>query len=159
MKSVLTVNNRQVVVIDLDGYSITNNTGNAISNSGTLTLKDTSSSKSGSIVAASDKSKYVSKYDINGDGVVGQKDIDKITENFNTTVNESSPEEIKKCDLNGDMNINMLDISDIINHYNDGYAVLNNGEDSILNIKDINKNNLKGEPEAIYNKDVLIVDN
>ncbi len=159
LSNTITIDTEKNIVIDMLGYSVTNNVGNAISNSGTLTLKDTSSSKSGSIVAASDKSKYVSKYDINGDGVVGQKDIDKIIENYNTTINDDTSEDIKKCDLNDDKIINLDDITLIINHYNDGYAVLNSGEDSILNIKDINKNNLKGEPEAIYNKEGSVVEN
>ena len=90
---------------------------------------------------------------------MGQKDIDKIIENYNTTINDDTSEDIKKCDLNDDKIINLDDITLIINHYNDGYAVLNSGEDSILNIKDINKNNLKGEPEAIYNKEGSVVEN
>ena len=139
---------KDIITIDLAGFSI-NSVGNAISNSGTLTLKDTSPSKSGKIVAVSDTSKYNAKYDINNDGVVGQADMDIISKNYGTTITDDMSEEIKKCDTNGDGGIDVGDFTVIGQNTTDAYAILNKGN---FTLDGVLESSLTGKPSAMYVK-------
>ena len=139
----VTVFDEMYIVLDLNGYSIIA-TGNAITNSATLVIKDTSVSK---------KDNYKQEYDLNEDGVVGQLDIDIIIEHYNESIIEESSEISKKCDVNNDKIINLDDILILCgNNYTDGYALLNQAQ-GYLTIKDISKEKFSGEPAAIYNKE------
>ena len=148
----ISVGTRKIVTIDLNGYTISS-TGIAIINKGTLTLKDTSSSKSGKINAISDKSLYKPKYDLNNDGVVGQFDIDVITANYNKSSEDEDWDAVKQYDINGDGILDVIDLGYMGHYNNDAYAIFNNGSDAYLLIDNINNGKISGEPIAIYNKD------
>ena len=147
LTNVVAVTTNKNIILDLNGYTISS-IGKAISNSGTLTIIDSSEKKTGSIKAVADKALYNEKYDINGDGIVGQEDMDKISEHFGVVIDETTSEEIRKCDTDENGGINVLDFSCFSNNTNDAYALF--ARDGILTIEGISKEKISGEPSAIY---------
>ena len=140
-----------VVSIDLNGCTISSQ-GDAIYNYGTLVLKDTSSSKTGKIIAIPDESKYDEKYDVNKDGYVGQWEVDEFKKYFGQRINENSSEEAKKFDFDGNGAINSRDVKFLKQHYSVAYAVVNSSDTAVVTVENINKNNLQGKPSGIYVK-------
>ena len=145
----VTVYANREIVLDLAGYSICGNKVSCIENKGNLKIIDSSSAKSGKIEAISDKSKYKEEYDLNKDGAINELDSDIITANYNKDSSDDNWDELKKYDFNNDNILNVSDITYIVQAYNAAYAICNNSE---LQIEGISKDNLKGEPTAIYNK-------
>ena len=140
-----------VVSIDLNGCTISSQ-GDAIYNYGTLVLKDTSSSKTGKIIATPDESKYDEEYDLNKDGYVGQWEIDEYKKYFGQRIDENSSEEAKRIDFDGNGYINVRDLWYIKKHYSVAYAVVNESDTTVVTVDNINKNNLQGKPNGIYIK-------
>ena len=145
----VTVYTNREIILDLAGYSIYGNKVSCIENKGYLKIIDSSSAKSGKIEAVSDKSKYKEEYDLNKDGVINELDSDIIAANYNKKSSDDNWDELKKYDFNNDNILNVSDIGYIVAAYNAAYAIRNNSE---LQIDGISKDNLKGEPTAIYNK-------
>ena len=150
-----TYRNQEDITIDLNGYTLSSVGVDIIRNNrGTvLNIVDTSEAKTGKIIAKSDKSKYVEKYDVNKDGVVAEEDYRPLANHFaKSEIIEEGTEEYEFYDVNNDGTLTGADLSMYVGFKNQAYAIINlSGE---LHIS-VSEDKITGEPAAIDSEEVI----
>lgn len=144
------ITKNQTIILDLNGNRLyAKEWKKAINVKGKLTIKDSSSDKSGKIIAKADLSKYNKLYDFDEDGFVNDVDLYLVTELY--SVSKSNTEiynKYTKFDTNSDGVIALREIVDTIKNFTGGVAIACES-DSELILQDIESDQIIGDDVGI----------